>query len=209
MGLRRAELALGELALGFLAPGEKDLQHGTGQFFVWAPNRIETADLGVQISVLSRESVVGLTVARARRMTLAEARGYIRARRSGNDHSPGRVAVPAHAELSAAEREQVVSLALDQVVQLVMRTWSTPRRPPAARPIRKCRPAPPPEQRRPVAKCLPPKRDGNQVCSQHHPRPSLLPRKWSCRPAFGAPLGGRRLEILSKMLQPFPRPWHF
>ena len=53
---------------------------GLVSFLCGRRRRTETADLVVQVSVLSRETVVGLTVARARRMSLAEARGYIRAR---------------------------------------------------------------------------------------------------------------------------------
>ena len=84
-------------------------------------SRTETADLAIQISVLSRETVVGLTVARARRMTLAEARGYIRARGRETITRQADLLFRRHAKLSAAEREQVVTLALDQVVHLVMR----------------------------------------------------------------------------------------
>ena len=58
---------------------------GLVSFLCGRRSRTETADLAIQISVLSRETVVGLTVARARRMTLAEARGYIRAPRARND----------------------------------------------------------------------------------------------------------------------------
>jgi len=94
---------------------------GLVSFLCGRRSRIETADLVIQISVLSRESVVGLTVARARRMTLAEARGYIRARARETTTRQAEMLFRRHAELSAAEQEQVVALALDQVVQLVMR----------------------------------------------------------------------------------------
>jgi hypothetical protein len=94
---------------------------GLVSFLCGRRSRTETTDLVIQISVLSHETVVGLTVARARRMTLAEARGYIRARARETVSRQSELLFRRHAELSATEREQVVSLALDQVVHLVMR----------------------------------------------------------------------------------------
>ena len=94
---------------------------GLVSFLCGRRSRTETADLAIQISVLSRETVVGLTVARARRMTLAEARGYIRARSRETVTRQAELLFRRHAERNAAERDQVVSLALDQVVHLVMR----------------------------------------------------------------------------------------
>jgi len=99
----------------------KDFEMGLVSFLCGRRSHTETADLAIQISVLSRETVVGLTVARARRMTLAEARGYIRARARETITRQAELLFRRHDELSAADREQVVSLALDQIVHLVMR----------------------------------------------------------------------------------------
>ncbi|HEX4142926.1 MAG TPA: hypothetical protein VHY91_05195 [Pirellulales bacterium] len=94
---------------------------GLVSFLCGRRGRTETADLALQVSALSRETVVGLTVARARRMTLAEARGYIRARARETVSRQAELLFRRHAVLSGADREQVVSLALDQIVHLVMR----------------------------------------------------------------------------------------
>ena len=117
----RGIFPVSRLALGYLAPGEKDFNMGLVSFLCGRRSRTQTADLVVQVSVLSRDSVIGLTVARARRMTLAEARGYIRARSRETVARQAELLFRRHAELSAVERDQVVSLALDQVVYLVMR----------------------------------------------------------------------------------------
>ena len=94
---------------------------GLVSFLCGRCRRTETADLVVQVSVLSRETVVGLTVARARRMTLAEARGYIRARARETVTRQAELLMRRHAELTAAQRDHVVSQAIDQVVYMVMR----------------------------------------------------------------------------------------
>ena len=100
---------------------ERTSDMGLVSFLCGRRSHTETADLVIQISVLSRETVVGLTVARARRMTLAEARGYIRARARETITRQADLLFRRHAELRATERELVVSQALDQVVHLVMR----------------------------------------------------------------------------------------
>jgi hypothetical protein len=106
----------------FFPPQAKRISNmGLVSFLCGRRNRTETADLALQVSVLSRETVVGLTVARARRMTVAEARGYIRARARETTSRQAELLFRRHAHLSVADREQVVSLALDQVVHLVMR----------------------------------------------------------------------------------------
>ena len=94
---------------------------GVVSFLFGRRRRTETADLAIQISVLSRETVVGLTVARARRMAMAEARGYIRARSRETVTRQAELLFRRHADLTAVERDHVVSRALEQVVHLVMR----------------------------------------------------------------------------------------
>ncbi|HTU24188.1 MAG TPA: hypothetical protein VMF30_02250 [Pirellulales bacterium] len=94
---------------------------GLVSFLCSRRSRPEIADMVIQIAVLSRETVVGLTIARARRMTPAEARGYIRARSRETVTQQAELLFVRHADLKAREREAIVSQALDQAVHLVMR----------------------------------------------------------------------------------------
>ncbi len=54
-------------------------------------------------------------------MTSGEARGYVRARSRETIARQGELLFRRHGEVKAGEREQVLSLALDQIVYLLMR----------------------------------------------------------------------------------------
>ena len=89
--------------------------------FLSGHRRSDVADLAIQIAVLSHQTVVELTLDRARQLTHGEARGYIRARSRETITRQAELIFRRHAELKPAEKDQILSLALDQIVYLMMR----------------------------------------------------------------------------------------
>jgi hypothetical protein len=89
--------------------------------FLSRRRRADAADLAIQIAVLSRESIAGQALDRARRMNLGEARGYLRARSRETVARQAGLLFGRHAELKPVEQDHILTLALDQVVQLMMR----------------------------------------------------------------------------------------